>query len=662
MNKAPFAVLAAASLFVLASFADAPKFAAPFTSHAVLQRDCPLPVWGTADPGIAVTVALDDQTLSATADDSGAWRVTFPAQREPGLGHTLTLSADGAEAVVLDDIAIGDIWLCSGQSNMDMNYGWNLTRGKEDIEKSNDPMMRLFDDKNAVSAEPLAALTKPAEWTASDFAHSKTFSACGWFFSQALRKALPEVPIGLIEASWSGSPIKTWLSKEAYCSVGQAQADEYDGAMKAISEFSESGGKDEYNRRIKLWEAECKAKGGIHAETVGFDDSTWKTVSLPTTFEKHIAKDFDGRVWYRRAITLTAEQAAGEAKLTLGTIDDEDVSWINGVKVGSCDQYNQPRSYDVPAGTLREGENIIAIDTVDPKLDGGFTTDDPDLIALTLADGTTIPLAGEWRYEAFRFDPRPKDGDVSSWTPTACYNAMLHPLFPLALKGAIWYQGCSDVGRGGELYERTFRAMAADWRGHFTHPDGMPIYIVQLAAFRETHANPINSAWADMRWAHMRLGETLAKSGTAVTIDIGHHTDIHPKDKKTVGERLARLALARTYGIEGIVEAGPIPNTASTLSEAGGSVVVTFKNAAGLTTRDGGPLKGFQLVAADGKTVWAEAAIDGETVAVAVPEGMTPVKVRYAWDDYPVCNLVNGEDLPCGPFELGIGVVNTLPL
>ena len=261
----------ASALFTAGAVADptpAPEaaFAAPFTSHAVLQRDCPIPVWGTAAPGAKIEVALDGQAAHAVADDKGAWMVELPAQATPGTGHTLTLSVDGAPVKTLDDIAIGDVWLCSGQSNMDMSYGWGLTRGKEDIEMTNDPLMRLFDDHNAASITPLDALTKPTEWTASDFAHSRSFSACGWFFGQALRAKLPEVPIGLVEASWSGSPLKTWLSAEAYSAADPACAAEYTAALQAVREYDDMGGKAEYDKRLALWKAECAARGDIHAE------------------------------------------------------------------------------------------------------------------------------------------------------------------------------------------------------------------------------------------------------------------------------------------------------------------------------------------------------------------------------------------------------------
>ena len=534
---------------------------------------------------------------------------------------------------------------------MDMNYDWGLTRGKEDMEKTDDPMMRLFDDHDAVAAEPLAALARPTSWTGSGFRHSRTFSACGWFFGQALRKALPDVPVGLVEASWSGSPIRTWMSCEAYCGVGRAQKAECEAADRRVAAFRAAGDRAGYGKRLARWKAECDGRGRIPAEAPDFDDSAWAKVALPSKMESHLDKNFDGRVWYRRTFTLDARQAAGGATLRLGTIDDEDTVWINGVRVGSCRQYDRPRAYAVAPGVLLPGENAIAVEAADWKMDGGFTAADPDELAIVPDGGAAVPLAGEWRYRAFRFDPPPVDGDVDFQAPSACYNAMIHPLFPMALKGAIWYQGCADVRGGAAIYGKKFKAMVSDWREHFTHPDGMPIYIVQLASWRETHEEPVESQRAAMRWMQTQLGETIEKSGTAITIDVGAHDDIHPKDKKTVGERLARMALVRTYGLDGIVEGGPIPRSASVV---GDNVVIAFGNAVGLTANDGGSLKGFQIVGDDGKAYWADAVIGGENVFVTIPAGVTPAKVRHAWDDYPLCNLVNAASLPCGSFEIEI--------
>lgn len=670
MKKANFLIL---SSVAAATFAGAASVAPMFGSNAVIQRDIPAPVWGTGEPGSTVEISIfparDENSLAqaeqlakTVVNANGKWDARlhpFPATRADDVPNVLMFkftAADGAatETIVSTNVLFGDVWICSGQSNMDMSYGWGLTRGKEDIETTSDPRMRLLDDVNAVAIKPLPDFTGPISWKSSAFADSRTFSACGWFFGQALRAAMPDVPIGLVEASWSGSPIKTWISGESYCAISPALAEEYAQSRAGLDKFEADGGVEEYQRRLALWNSECATKGDIHAEGIDFDDSGWAEVALPVKYESQFNDpNYDGCVWYRREIELTDGQAAGDATLNLGEIDDWDVAWVNGQPVGSNTLYNAKRSYKVPAAVLREGRNVIAVKTTDTGGTGGFTSP-ADLLSFATAAGS-IPLSGTWRTQGFRFDPKPQNYGVNSWTPAACYNAMIHPLFPMAVKGAIWYQGCSDIGRGGDLYEKQFAALAADWRKGFTHhgqlPREMPIYIVQLASFLQTHDAPINSPWAEMRWSQMKLGETLDACGTAVAIDIGHHTDIHPKDKKTVGERLARLALKRTYGMADIVEAGPVPQRAV----AGeGRITASFKNAAGLKTSDGGEVKGFQLVDAAGKAVWAKATIEGETVSVAVPDGFKAAKVRYAWDDYPVCNLVNGEDLPCGPFELPV--------
>jgi sialate O-acetylesterase len=501
-------VLAASPSALAGEEAEAPLSVAPMFGHnAVLQRDVPLPVWGTAAPGAQVSVRVQRPDGAgegkAVADAEGRWRTTLAAQRvtapseEPAKIVIEAVSGTREDRLSVTNVLFGDVWLCSGQSNMDMNYGWGLTRGKEDIETNVYDRIRLFDDQNAVSFTPLDTLSKPAAWVPCDFAHAKTFSAAGYFFAQALQRGvgfpdcgadardrLDGVPIGLVEATWSGSPICTWLSAEAYCGADPEFAAKYAALAKEM-----------------------------------------------------------------------ADPAPG-AK-------------------------------------------------------------------------------------------RPK---VSMWTPAASYNAMLHPLFPMAMKGAIWYQGCSDVNRP-DLYEKLFRALAADWRAHFTHPDGFPIFMVQLASIVAMHDEPVESNWAWMRWTQMRLGETVDKCGTAVIIDIDEHKLMHPKDKKTVGERLARLALARVYRVGELAEAGPIPLKAELRD---GRVVISFKNAEGLKTSDGGRLRGFQLKDEKGNSAFRQGEIVGETVAIPVPDDCRPVRVRHAWDDFPDCNLVNGEGLPCGPFEFGL--------
>lgn len=700
--------------------AAAPITLAPmFRDHAVLQRDVPVPVWGTAEPGHVVEIRIfptrqSPETMDRQVDTltnvvvgaDGRWSAVLPAfpatpaNTIPNVlmvdyvapageaGATIALGAasapDGAGARA-EDILFGDVWLCSGQSNMDMNYGWGLTRGKEDVETNTHARIRLFDDRNRTALSPQRDLPDDYGWTPCDPAHAKSFSAVGYFFGQALQEAMPDVPIGLIEASWSGSPIKTWIPYEAAEALG-GDFGKQAGERRAVAEAWENGGRDQFQIDLAAWtNALPSLDPGDAPAALDFDDSDWQTANLPEITEKHVSNDFDGWVWYRRTFVIEEEKGpiVGPASLSLGPVDDRDWTYVNGVLVGSTNAWDAPRDYKIPEGVLHSGTNTIAVKVLDWGGHSGFWKSGPMTLSVswkycdeTVEDNhlhfekIVIPLAGEWKFKAFPAEPRPKDLSGSgAWDIAGCHNGMIAPLFGMAAKGAIWYQGCSDVGNA-DLYAKQFPAMVGAWREGFVHDDaGFPVYLVQLAAFKETHAEPIDSAWARMRWTQMRLGETVPHCGTAVAIDVGDHRDIHPKDKKTVGERLARLALARTYGREAVVEAGPIPragelgvieNTSRELvrqrivdsPDAGGrSVAISFWNGT-LATSDGGPAKGFQLVDADGKAVWTKAAIDDFEVRVSIPEGFVPTRVRYAWDDYPDCNLVNSAGLPCGPFEL----------
>lgn len=689
--------------------AAAPITLAPmFRDHAVLQRDVPLPIWGTAEPGSVVHVLVGPiahhpprsatASTNVVADADGRWRAVLPPRPAtlPGDPPNILLAiTDGKydgidpsdatlesseEIAAAFDVLFGDVWLCSGQSNMDMNYGWGLTRGKEDVETNTHARIRLFDDRNRTALSPQRDLPDDYGWTPCDPAHAKSFSAVGYFFGQALQEAMPDVPIGLIEASWSGTPIKTWIPYEAAEAVG-GDFGKQAGERRAVAEAWENGGRDQFQIDLAAWtNALPSLDPGDDPAAPDFDDSDWQTAKLPEITEKHVSNDFDGWVWYRRTFVIEEEKGpiVGPASLSLGPVDDRDWTYVNGVLVGSTNAWDAPRDYKIPEGVLHSGTNTIAVKVLDWGGHSGFWKSGPMTLSVSwkYCDETVegnhlhfekivIPLAGEWKFKAFPAEPRPKDLSGSgAWDIAGCHNGMIAPLFGMAAKGAIWYQGCSDVGNA-DLYAKQFPAMVGAWRKGFVHDDaGFPVYLVQLAAFKETHAEPIDSAWARMRWTQMRLGETVPHCGTAVAIDVGDHRDIHPKDKKTVGERLARLALARTYGRTDVVEAGPVPEKTFWLDVIKASrgfsdrIGVSFLNADGLRTSDGKPLRGFQLT--DGKRaidVPAQIGTRGGLPAVLIESikvPFVPTHIRYAWDDYPDANLVNGEGLPCGPFELEI--------
>ncbi len=635
---------------ISAAFADPLSLASVLSDNAVIQRDLPAPIWGVAAPNARVEVKIEkDESIvfetSALADDSGKWL----AKTKPfsaGGQYSLFVSSEGAGTIALTNLLFGDVWICSGQSNMEMSYSWGLTRGKEDIENNTYPEIRLLNIPRKVSFEPVDTFS--AKWAVCTPATAKRISACGYFFVAALKKELSDVPIGLVDVTWSGTYIQTWLSLDSIAKVEELRP-LVETRREEIERWN-GGGAAQFPEVLEAWKAELDplSEGSVKPFDLKFDDSAWKTVQLPQTVEGHINPAFDGLVWYRLSVVLTPEQAAKDAMLSLGKIANEDIAYVNGVTVGNTKNASD-RNYKIPTGLLNEGDNLIAVRMINSVNRGGFIST-PDSLVLTVGTDS-ISLAQAWKYsETMLKSERPEDlANVSANSFSACYNGMFTPIFPLAVKGAIWYQGCSNVGHE-DLYFKLFNAMCDDWRAHLTGGD-FPIYLVQLAAFRDTHDTPQNSAWARMRWVMMQLGETVKNSGTAVAIDVGDPNDIHPKDKKTVGERLARLALNRTYGRKDIVEAGPIPMS---VAKSENGLIVSFKNAGGLKTSDGAAVTGFQVVDETGKATWAQATIDGDTVVVTVPDGVDASAIRFAWDDYPACNLVNAEDLPCGPFQLDV--------
>ncbi|MBQ9727604.1 MAG: hypothetical protein IJV65_08895, partial [Kiritimatiellae bacterium] len=440
-----------------AAMAAAPITLAPmFRDHAVLQRDVPLPIWGTAEPGMALAVRLVEPdreamettppSVSSVADANGRWRAELPPHPAGGpftlrvdyapadeAGATIALGAasapDGAGARA-ENILFGDVWLCSGQSNMDMNYGWGLTRGKEDVETNTHARIRLFDDRNRTALSPQRDLPDDYGWTPCDPAHAKAFSAVGYFFGQALQEAMPDVPIGLIEASWSGSPIKTWIPYEAAEAVGGDFGAEA-AKRRDLAESWENGGAERFEADLAAWtNALPSLDPGDAPATPDFDDSDWQTANLPEITEKHVSNDFDGWVWYRRTFVIEEEKGpiVGPASLSLGPVDDRDWTYVNGVLVGSTNAWDAPRQYDIPAGTLHVGTNVVAVKVLDWGGHSGMWTKDASALSIRgswrycrdmTIDGQNclamvreeldIPLAGEWKFKAFPAEPRPKD-------------------------------------------------------------------------------------------------------------------------------------------------------------------------------------------------------------------------------------------------------------
>jgi sialate O-acetylesterase len=615
-----------------------------FSDHVVLQRDVPVPVWGWAEPGQRIKVALAGQSVETTANDQGKWSAKlgpYPA------GGPHVLEVTGPKSVEVKDILIGDVWVCSGQSNME----WPLilaNNAEKEVASASYPRLRVFTVPKTIALEPRA--TVDASWQVCTPQTAPGFSAVGYFFGRELGREL-NVPIGLIHTSWGGTVAEAWASAGALEAMPDFQ--------KALEEIpAETAEQDK--PRMKFEDAMAvwwkKNDPGTSEQPPWsdpkLDATSWKTMKLPGHWEQGGLPGFDGLAWFRKDVTLPDTWDAKAATLSLGPIDDRDSTFINGVAVGQMNAWNAPRNYKVPAGLLKAGRNVIAVRVLDTAGNGGFAGEDKDLKLTPAGDlkAEPISLAGDWAYKAStplgQLSTPPELTATNPNKVTVLYNGMIAPLKPFPIKGAIWYQGESNAGRAAQ-YRKLLPTMIQDWRAAFESGD-FPFYIVQLANFLPVQKQPVESAWAELREAQYLTTKALPNVGLALAIDIGDAVDIHPRNKQDVGRRLALNALASAYGKD-VECSGPVYKAKEI---QGPSIRLTFDHlGGGLVAKGSEKLEGFAIAGADGKYVWADASIDGDTIVVSSPKVEKPANVRYAWADNPICNLYNQAGLPAVPFR-----------
>jgi sialate O-acetylesterase len=641
---------------LVAGEAERPLLHRLFSDQVVLQRDIPVPVWGWAEAGKEVTVSLDGAASKAVADAQGRWQAKvgpFPA----GGPHTLTVSGPPAaggpdQSVMVKEVLFGDVWICSGQSNMEMGIG-NVLNAKEEIEQANYPQIRLFTVPHLIASEPQAQVV--GQWLACTSASVASggwngFSAVGYFFGRDLHREL-KVPIGLIHTSWGGTIAEAWTSAEALKTMDDFRA-AVEGFQQNTAEAKK--GTTDHEQQLVAWYAKNDPGTAAGWNAPAFDAGAWKTMQLPTNWEKAGLPDFDGIVWFRREFELPEAWANKDVMLHLGPIDDMDTTWVNGTKVGGREQWTDPRDYKIPSRLLKPGKNVIAVRVLDTGGDGGIYGKPSDM-HLDCEGQPPIPLTGPWKYQdstpLAKTSPLPQAATNNPNIVTVLYNGMIANLVPFAIKGAIWYQGESNGDRGMQ-YRRLLPTMIKDWRARFAVGD-FPFYIVSLANYKDPEPEPTDPAWATLREAQLLTALTLPGCGLAVAIDVGDAKDIHPKNKQEVGRRLALNALAQTYG-QHIEYQGPLFKE---FSVDGAVMRLTFDHlGGGLIACDYGgkpadKLVGFAVCGENRHFVWAEARIDGDTVLVSSPQVGKPVAVRYAWAENPLCNLYNKAGLPAVPFR-----------
>ena len=636
-------------ILCISSFVEAKvKLPSVFSDHMVFQQKTKAAVWGKADPGKAITISTtwSRARYTSKADERGDWKILVAT---PSYGGPYAMTISDGEPLILMNILIGEVWLCSGQSNMEMPLGgWGkINNYEQEIADAKYPEIRLLQVDHVTSNIPLAdAAVANSGWKPCIPQYVAEFSSVAYFFAREIYNKT-KVPIGLIHTSWGGTIAEAWMSGATLKTI----PDFVEAVNKIENEGKQVTGQG-YEQQLADWqklviEKDSGMVQGKPAWAAGSKDvSSWKTMTLPTEWEQAGMPGFDGVVWFRKNITIPQAWAGKELTIKLGTIDDNDITFLDGEKIGETEGYNKPRSYTIPADKVKAGTFALVVRVFDGSGGGGIYGD-KQVLSVVSEGGAHFSLDGAWQYKAGLNLKDIAPSPASNKGPnraTVLYNAMIHPFLQFPVKGAIWYQGESNAGRAHQ-YRTLFPAMIKDWRKQWGLGD-FPFYFVQLANFMQVDATPVPSAWAELRDAQ-RGTLSLPNTGMAVAIDIGDAKDIHPKNKQEVGKRLALIALAKTYGVK-VPYTGPVYQSAKTES---GTIKLSFSTAEGLKTSDGAGLKGFAIAGADQKFHWAKAEIKENQIVVSSREVPNPVAVRYAWSNNPDCNLVSNAGLPASPFR-----------
>lgn len=622
-----------------------------FTDNMVLQQNTEVKLWGTARPDKPVTVSTswNGAVYTATAGSDGRWSVIVdtPAAGGP---YTLTFS-DGKEKTVLVNVLVGEVWICSGQSNMEMKMSDKVTGWEKDLEESaRYSNIRLLHVKNTTSPQPQSEVELIGEgWQTCNAENLKDFSAAAYYFGRHLNENL-DIPIGLIETCWGGTVAEAWTSAEALRMMG-----DFDYQLDKLPSIPVSAEEREavFQTEVAQWSEDfkkldpCFQDGKAVWTMSSFDDSSWQSCRLPDFLQYQGYPSTVGYFWVRKTIDIPAEWEGHELKLAVGAVDDNDFTYFEGVEVGHTEGCIFRREYTVPASAVKAGKATVAVRVMDTGGLGGILGGENDL-AVVGPDGKAISLSGEWKFKmVMGMDEAPYfpvNAAQDANYPTFLYNAMIHPLIEVPIAGAIWYQGESNSSRAAQ-YKDLLPLMINDWRQKWGYD--FPFYLAQIANYMTRQTGPEESQWAELREAQLQT-LNLENTGMAVLIDIGEEMDIHPKNKVDVGRRLALNALAKTYG-KNVSYSGPVYD-GYTLE--GDAIRISFTHTdGGLLAKGSDRLEGFYIAGADHKFHKADAVIEGDTIVVKSAEVAFPVAVRYAWADNPVCNLYNGADLPASPFR-----------
>lgn len=607
-----------------------------FSDNMVLQREMPLTIWGWADPGEKIEVRFKAQISKTKADKQGNWRVALTGE---SAGGPYEMKISGKKNTIhFKNILVGEVWLCSGQSNMEWRVSQSMN-ATETIQKAGNPNIRHIKIEREINTTPQKDV-RATQWQVCDQATVGDFTAVGFYFAQTLYDSL-KVPVGIINSSWGGSNIETWISREGFresdefIEISQLPLIDFDSMMKRKAAAT-------MGRIEALQGSRPGSVNDIFLKDPNYDDTGWPEIIQPKLWEEQEIGELDGIVWLRRIIELEAGEIPGEALLELSKIDDNDLTYVNGVEVGSTNQWDKMRRYTVPGKLLKPGKNVIAIRITDTGGGGGIYGSAHDL-RLNLGE-KEISLSGKWKYQVTEIYQSANQNSL----PSLCYNAMIHPLIPFAIRGTLWYQGESNAGRAYQ-YRTAFPLMINDWRKKWGMGD-FPFYFVQLAGFKTAGDSNEGCAWAELREAQTLTLGKIKHTGMCVTTDIGDPDDIHPVNKQDVGKRLAFMALNDIFKVP-VISKGPMFKS---MAKEGKKLIISFEDlGSGLYTPDKyGYLKGFEMAGKDRKFYFARAHIDRDLVIVECDKVSEPEAVRFGWiGDTSECNLFNKEGFPAVPFR-----------
>jgi sialate O-acetylesterase len=608
-----------------------------FSDNMVLQRGKAIPVWGTARPGSRIVVELNSKRVKTMAASNGQWKLDLPAMQAGG-PFVLTYTEEKPQTIhKVNNVVIGDVWVASGQSNMEFQVQ-QLLEAKSEISKANYPLIRVFNVPHNKTIKPQDTLSG-GTWVAMDSSHVKTASAVAYFFARNLQAEL-NVPIGIIQSTWGGTPVEAWTSREQLLSSPVSRS-----KVLQIDSIRPSHLVQDSLDLIRFWEIVYNPQQhtNVSVPKDTYNDSNWPEVNMPVTLKGMNLPPYEGMMWLRKTINIPATMNGKDLTIELGHPEMNYSLYFNGQEIAkNVWNVSASHSYTIASQMIKPGNNLISVRMAFLWSGGGFNPPAEDMY---LTDGKSrLSLAGVWKYNKDLEPAIPKIMNYHRY-PAFLFNGMINPIVSYGIKGFLWYQGEDNASAPVE-YRTLFPMLIKDWRSRWKQED-LPFLFVQLPNYMNRQPEPAESNWASLREAQS-LALALPNTGMATTIDIGEAADIHPKNKKEVGKRLALIAEKAVYH-KAVQAYGP---TYESYKIQGDQIKISFsETGSGLAVQGGIELKGFAIAGSGHKFYWANARIEGNTVIVSSSKVNKPLAVRYAWADNPDCNLINKERLPAGPFR-----------